>query len=280
MIDIGLAGAFLGGVLTLLSPCSVMLLPAFFAYAFGSPRRLLGRTSVFLLGLLATLVPLGILAGLVGRFVTENRSLLVAVAATVIILLGLLQLSGLPIPGITRTSGNESTSPVAVFLLGAVYGVAGVCAGPILGSVLTVAALGGNSAYGAVLMSLYALGMAAPLFLLALLWNAWGGRVRGLVRPRELRIGKWRNSWTMVVAGALSVGIGILLLVTDGTTSLGGVLTIGQQYEAETWALGATSAIPDVVMLLVAVLLLAVLALVFALRKRQTASVAREETRR
>jgi uncharacterized membrane protein YfcA len=129
-------------------------------------------------------------------------------------------------------------------------------------------------------MSLYALGMAAPLFVLALLWNAWGGRVRALVRPRELRIGKWRNSWTMIIAGALSVGIGILLLVTDGTTSLGGVLTIGQQYEAETWALGATSAIPDVVMLLVAVLLLAVIALVFALRKRQTESAQREEARR
>ncbi len=280
MIDIGLAGAFLGGVLTLLSPCSVMLLPAFFAYAFGSPRRLLGRTSVFLLGLLATLVPLGILAGLVGRFVTENRTLLVAVAATVIIVLGILQLTGIPIPGITRTSHGESTSPLAVFFLGAVYGVAGACAGPILGSVLTVAALGGNSAYGALLMSLYALGMAAPLFVLALLWNAGGGRVRALVRPRELRIGKWRNSWTMVVAGALSVGIGVLLLVTDGTTSLGGVLTIGQQYEAETWALGATSAIPDLVMLLVALLLLAFVALIVALRKNQGQRTAREETRR
>jgi hypothetical protein len=129
-------------------------------------------------------------------------------------------------------------------------------------------------------MSLYALGMAAPLFVLALLWNAGGGRVRALVRPRELRIGKWRNSWTMVVAGALSVAIGVLLLVTDGTTALGGVLTIGQQYEAETWALGATSAIPDLVMLLVALLLLAFVALIVALRKNQGQRAAREETRR
>lgn len=34
---VGLLGALVGGVLTLLSPCSVMLLPAFFSYAFTSP---------------------------------------------------------------------------------------------------------------------------------------------------------------------------------------------------------------------------------------------------
>ncbi|MGK2932341.1 MAG: hypothetical protein ACSLFD_06180 [Solirubrobacterales bacterium] len=83
----------------------------------------------------------------------------------------------------------------------------------------------------------------------------------------------------MIIAGLLSVGIGVLLLVTDGTASLGGILTIGQQYEAETWALGATSAIPDLVMLLVAALLLAIVALVFALRKRQDRSTAPEVTR-
>lgn len=109
--------------------------------------------------------------------------------------------------------------------------MAGVCAGPILGSVLTVAALDGNSAYWAVLMS-------------------------------------------------LSVGLGIFLLVTDGTTTLGGVLTIGQQYEVETWALGATSTIPDVVMLLVALLLTAIVALVFTVRRQQARLASREANRR
>lgn len=57
-MDIGLLGAFLGGVLTLLSPCSAMLLPAFFSYAFADPRELLTRTGVFYLGLITSLVPL------------------------------------------------------------------------------------------------------------------------------------------------------------------------------------------------------------------------------
>ncbi|HSL37639.1 MAG TPA: cytochrome c biogenesis protein CcdA, partial [Arthrobacter sp.] len=65
-MDIGYAGAFLGGVLTLLSPCSALLLPAFFAYAFSTKSRLVARTGLFYLGLLSTLVPLGIFAGVLG----------------------------------------------------------------------------------------------------------------------------------------------------------------------------------------------------------------------
>lgn len=59
MIEVSALAAFLGGVLSLLSPCSALLLPAFFAYAFQSPEQLVGRTLVFYLGLCATLVPLG-----------------------------------------------------------------------------------------------------------------------------------------------------------------------------------------------------------------------------
>lgn len=57
MIDIGLAGATVGGLLSLLSPCSVMLLPAFIAYAFGSVRQILARTAVFYLGLVPAWCP-------------------------------------------------------------------------------------------------------------------------------------------------------------------------------------------------------------------------------
>ncbi|HEV3476439.1 MAG TPA: hypothetical protein VG127_03065 [Rubrobacteraceae bacterium] len=49
MVEISLVASFLGGVLSLLSPCSAMLLPAFFAYAFG--EELVKKTGVFYLGL-------------------------------------------------------------------------------------------------------------------------------------------------------------------------------------------------------------------------------------
>ena len=58
-MSIGLVGAVIAGVLTLISPCSALLVPAFFAYAFTSQRELLAKTVVFFLGLCTTLVPIG-----------------------------------------------------------------------------------------------------------------------------------------------------------------------------------------------------------------------------
>lgn len=59
MTHIGYLAALLGGLLALLSPCSALLLPAFFAYSIDSTSRLLARTGIFYAGLASTLVPLG-----------------------------------------------------------------------------------------------------------------------------------------------------------------------------------------------------------------------------
>ena len=268
-MDIGYAGAFFGGILTLLSPCSVMLLPAFFAYAFSSPTRLFARTGVFYLGLIATLVPIGALAGSFGALFTQDRDVFVAIASVTIIALGLVQLSGVWLPSFSRGGGAEGTSKVSVFVLGTVYGVAGVCAGPILGSVLTVAAIGGDAVYGGILLAVYALGMVVPLVVLALMWDRAKISQRKWLRPRSLRIGRWQNSWLMIVSGALSIGIGVLLLVTDGTAGLGGMLTISDQFAAESWALNVSSGVSNLVFSFIAVLSISVVVTVYSIRSRQ-----------
>ncbi|MEU0066682.1 cytochrome c biogenesis protein CcdA, partial [Streptomyces albidoflavus] len=76
MTEAGLLMAFLGGLLALLSPCGALLLPAFFAYSFAGPTRLLLRTLFFYAGLCATLVPLGAAGALAGRLLTGHRELL------------------------------------------------------------------------------------------------------------------------------------------------------------------------------------------------------------
>lgn len=94
-MGIGYAGAFLGGTAALLSPCAAMLLPAFFAYAFGrSTATLLGRTALFYLGLLVTLIPLGLTAGALGGLLTTHRSTVATVGGVVLIVFGALQASG------------------------------------------------------------------------------------------------------------------------------------------------------------------------------------------
>lgn len=262
-MDIGYTGAFLGGILTLLSPCSVMLLPAFFAYAFTSPSALIGRTAIFYAGLSVTLVPLGVFSGSLGSLLTTNRMTLVTVAATVVILLGLWQLSGLPVPGPSRSTNQQrdSTSIGSVFALGAVYAVAGVCAGPILGSVLMVAAVSGSPIYGGSVLALYALGMTVPLFALAAVWKRLGTRGRAVIAPKEVSIGPWRNTWTMIVAGALSIAIGVLLIVTEGTANLSGIFTISAQRSAETTLSAWSSGVSDVWFVVAAVVVLTGIAL-------------------
>ncbi|UUZ44330.1 hypothetical protein LP422_17985 [Janibacter limosus] len=59
MTEVGVLAALAAGVLALLSPCSALLLPSFFAYAFASRRAIPARTVVFYLGLLITPVPRG-----------------------------------------------------------------------------------------------------------------------------------------------------------------------------------------------------------------------------
>lgn len=269
-MSIGYAGALIGGLLTLLSPCSAMLLPSFFAYAFSTPSKLVARTALFYLGLIATLVPVGILAGTVGSFLMENRTVLVIAAASIVIVLGLIQLVGLPLPALSRGGAGEGTSSASVFILGSVYGVAGVCAGPILGSVLTVAAVGGNALYGGILLATYALGMTVPLFVLALVWKRLRIAERGWLKPRTVRVGRWQNSALMMVSGVLSIGIGILLLLTDGTAGLGSILSIGDQFAAESWVLSTSSGISNLVFGLTAIAVLIGVAGVYLLRTRRT----------
>lgn len=235
-MDIGYLGAFLGGILSLLSPCSVMLLPAFFAYAFSDPATLVARTGVFYLGLITTLVPLGVFAGTVGAFLNQNRGLLLTVVAGVVILFGVIQLAGIPIPGLSRTSrpGGDAGRAWTVYVLGTAYGVAGVCTGPILGSVLMIAAVGANPAYGAILLAVYAAGMALPLLVLALAWKRWSTGLRTALTPRELTIGRWSNSWHAIISGVLSTALGVLLLFVARDPEAGGVLSIADQYRIET----------------------------------------------
>lgn len=267
-MDIGLLGAFLGGILTLLSPCSAMLLPAFFSYAFASPRELLTRTGVFYLGLITTLVPLGVLAGTLGAFVNEHRFTFVTIASVVVIALGALMLLNVPIPFLRRGSNTQGTSMTAVYALGTVYGLAGVCAGPLLGAVLTVAAVSGTPLSGGIIVLVFALGMTLPLLILSLLWGRFPA-IRTLVRPREVKVGPWSNTWTGIIGGVLTIGVGILLLVTAGTTELTGFLGAGTQAELEGSVLGWAGQIPDIVVVLVVVAVAAVALLLLRSRKKR-----------
>jgi cytochrome c biogenesis protein CcdA len=254
-MEVGYLAAFLGGILTLISPCGALLLPSFFAYAFASPGALLGRTAVLYLGLATTLVPLGLGVAFASALFFDHRDVLILVAGWLLIALGVAQAlgGGFALRAAQRAQGRfaGSTGIAAVFGLGAVYGLAGFCSGPILGAVLTVAATAGKPLHGGALLAVYALGMAGPLFLLALGWERFDLGSRGWLRGREFRIGRFRLHRTSVISGVLFVAFGVLFLVTDGTAS--GVPGFGGSLEteaaAQSWLLRLDQAMPDGVVL-------------------------------
>ncbi|WP_326659671.1 cytochrome c biogenesis CcdA family protein [Streptomyces sp. NBC_00385] len=254
--DVGYFAAFLGGLLALLSPCSALLLPAFFAYSIDSASRLLARTGIFYAGLATTLVPLGAAGSYAGRLFYGHRDALVLGAGWLIIGLGVAQIIGLGFASrrISALSGRiRPTTALSVYALGAVYGLAGFCAGPILGSVLTVAAVSGSAAYGGLLLAVYALGMAVPLFLLALLWERFDLGRRAWLRGRVLRLGRFELHTTTLLSGLFFIGLGALFLAYDGTTALPGLLNVDQSFAVEQWARGIGERVPDGVLLVAVV---------------------------
>ncbi|MBB1036260.1 cytochrome c biogenesis protein CcdA, partial [Dietzia sp. CQ4] len=243
--QIGLVGGFLGGVLSILSPCSALLLPAFFAYAFGTRRLLLARTGLFLLGLAIVLVPLGAGMGAIGSLFTVHRGTVTLIGGLVVVLLGVYTAlgGGFRLPGLSDASSRVTGSgPLSVLALGALYGFAGFCSGPLLGGVLTLAMAGGSPAYGAAVMGAYAIGMVVPLAVLALAWDSLGLSRRRLLRGRELTLGPIRTHTTSVIAGVLFVAVGLLFVLSDGTAAIGSLMGVDEQFElqlaVERWVAG------------------------------------------
>jgi len=265
-VDIGFVTAFLGGTLALLSPCGALLLPAFFASTVGARARLLGHGAMFYAGLLLILVPLGVGAGALGTlFVTQRETIIVA-ASVLLIVLGAAQVFGfgfdperlVPGAGSLRENAARRTGLVKTFLLGMVGGIAGFCAGPILGAVLTLAAATGDAVTSGVLLALYGAGMVVPLMVLAATWQRLGTRGQRALRGRGFTVWGREFHTTSVLTGALIVVVGIVFWSTNGLVGVPELVP----GDAVSWLTTRTTELTNPVVDIVAVLAVAALVLV------------------
>lgn len=221
MPEVSFVVAFAGGALAILSPCSAMLLPAFFATAFSSPRRLLLTAPIFFAGIATIVVPLGLGVGAVSELVLGERDLVVAIAGAALVGFGLYTLAG---GGFALAPGLASRLQVvegrfAAYATGLAYGLAGFCSGPIFGGVLTVAATTGGAALGAALLAVFALGMTLPVFVLALAWDRWRIGERGWL-TRNVRVAAWELPLSRAVAGTLFIVFGVAFVLFRGSSAL------------------------------------------------------------
>jgi len=207
--------AYLGGVLTILSPCILPVLPFVFARA---DRPFMRNGLPMLLGMAVTFAAVATLAALGGGWAVHANQYGRIVALVVLALLGLTLLSTRLAEWIARPfvalgnrlsqhSSRDGDSVWGAAGLGVATGLLWApCAGPILGLLLTGAALNGASVQTTLLLLTYAGGAATSLGFALLI----GGKLFAAMK-RSLGAGEWvrRALGVLVLAGVAAIALGL-----------------------------------------------------------------------
>ncbi|MFW5941805.1 MAG: cytochrome c biogenesis CcdA family protein [Chloroflexota bacterium] len=199
--------SFAGGVLSFASPCTLPILPAYFAFAFQSGRKqIAANTLAFMLGLGTMFSLLGAGASAIGRVLNQNSDLLLLVGGSAILVFGLMSLLGKGFSGFVEQEGDQNTGLAGSYAFGLTFAVGWTsCTGPILGAVLTLAATTGSVTRGIMLLFIYTLGLGLPLLLVSTLF---GRASRKSLFWRLLR----GRGWTVHVSRLLLGGLWALVI--------------------------------------------------------------------
>jgi cytochrome c biogenesis protein CcdA/thiol-disulfide isomerase/thioredoxin len=225
--------SYLGGALTILSPCILPVLPFVFART-GQPFVRSGLP--LLAGMALTFALVATLAAVGGGWVVQanqyGRWLALALMAFFGVTLMLPHLAdrltkplvalGDKLSSKAQSEDDGSSGARSSFLLGVATGLLWApCAGPVLGLVLTGAALNGASVGTTLLLLAYAAGAATSLALALLV----GGKMFGAMK-RSLGAGEWlrRGLGVAMLAGVVAIATG---LDTGLLTKVSSVATAG-----------------------------------------------------
>ena len=170
--------AFGAGFISFLSPCVLPLIPGYISYISGESlgdivekqKKVILKTVLFSLGFSLVFISFGATASLIGNILLENSNTLRIIAGIIIIifslqLIGILNLNFLNQEKRFHTK-NYSNNLFFPILVGAAFGFGWTpCIGPVLGSILTLAAVESSIGKGILLLSFYSLGLAIPFIL-------------------------------------------------------------------------------------------------------------------
>jgi len=205
--------AFLAGLLSVVTPCVLPLVPGYLSAMSaveidrlgerGAAKRIVVASMPFIIGFTIVFVVLGAGAAAVGSAVDKQTQL--KIAGFVLVVLGLAFLGLLPwperavAPGLLQHARRRGSNA----LLGGAFAVcAAPCIGTVLASILVLASSSGTVARGIVLLVAYSLGLGAAFV------------IAGLAFARAMRAFRWvRDHYDIVRAasGATLVALGLLL---------------------------------------------------------------------
>lgn len=202
--------AFGAGVLSVLSPCVLPILPIIVT---GTERDCRYRPLLIVLGLAITFVLMGVVSALFGGLIGQYMQHVERGAGVLIMLFGLAMLAGFnPFKNLGFLSNihvQDNHGRWSGLLLGLTLGIIWIpCVGPVLSGVLAKVAGRGELGYGIILLGIYAAGFSLPMLLVAYLSQATRKRLQFFLRhPLAIRIA---SGLVLVVFGAIITFSGML----------------------------------------------------------------------
>ena len=214
--------AALAGLLSFLSPCVLPIVPPYLAYMGGvtvgelrdgERGRAVLAAAFFVLGLSTVFLLLGLAASALGRAVLQWQGWFTTGAGLVVMVFGAHFLGVVRIPFMTREArldaGDRGGSAFGAYVLGLAFAFGWTpCLGPILGTILSLAATEASLSRGTALLAAYALGLGVPFLLVAAFLPSLGG-VMAWMRARMGRIER--------ASGLLLWTVGLLMLTGQFT---------------------------------------------------------------
>ena len=162
--------AFIAGVFSFLSPCTLPILPAYFAVTAQTDRARMGMMSLaFFFGLASLFVAMGASASALGQLLRDYMFQISQIGGGIVTIFGVMTLFGKGFSG-ASFQGKPASTFIGFFLFGATFALGWTpCVGPILSSILMLAASEKTVFQGMNLLFFYAVGLGLPLILVATL---------------------------------------------------------------------------------------------------------------
>ena len=187
--------AVLAGILTIAAPCTLPMLPILLGASIGRTSQL--RPAMIALGFVVSFSAVALLLGALTRLFDFDPNVLREAAAILLLGFGLLMLWPAPFEWLSirlngwlnfgPAGGAQREGAFGGLVLGTTLGLVWTpCAGPVLGSILTLVATSKNLAWAATLLIAYAIGAAIPMLAIAYGGQAATTRVRSLARISPL----------------------------------------------------------------------------------------------
>ena len=208
--------ALLAGVVSFLSPCVLPIVPPYLAYMTGvgvnglktGERSAVPAALMFVLGLSTVFLVMGFAASTFGRMFLEYQIWLARIAGVAVIIMGLHFLHVFRIPILDREArletGDQGGSALGAYVLGLAFAFGWTpCIGPLLGTILSLAATDADATRGTALLAVYALGLGIPFLLSAIFINRAIG-LMNRIKPHMKTIER--------VMGVLLIAVGLMLV--------------------------------------------------------------------